>query len=328
MLGRHALTHAGFLGRRAAAAEGDEGGTPARGTCPGDRGVPRARREARHARGRPVVRRPEAGRGGTGPVHRAAAAAPRRAGGRHERRGDRTDGAGRARDPRRARHLHRPGRARHGHGDEHRRPGHGPRLRSPHRRRDARGDPGRPRGDPRLPRIRGRHRPLRPPRTRTTTRRAHHDAVPVAVAQRSVARRDLRAHRPGLRHHLQGQRGHQLHAGLARAPRGLPHGPLPRDARLLGSGRGRRRRLGPRGDGGRARAHQPAARRAGHQPGDPDHRRRPHHRHRADPAHRLRHPQPRSPVGRRRDLGRRCRHHHQPGPRHRRGRRCSSGRSS
>ena len=49
--------------------------------------------------------------------------------------------AGGARDPRRARHLHRPRRARHGHGHEHRRPGHRPRLRTPHRGRHARPRP-------------------------------------------------------------------------------------------------------------------------------------------------------------------------------------------
>ena len=77
--------------------------------------------------------------------------------------------------------------------------------------------------------------------------------------------------------------------------------PLARAARLLG---GRRSSASPahraRRAARRAAAHQPAARRPGDQPGDRDHRRRHHPRHRADPADRLRHPQRRPPVGRRR----------------------------
>ena len=103
--------------RRPAAAAGDPRGEAARGARRRDRRVPRARRQAAHARGRPVLRRPEAGRGRSGAVHRAAAAAARRAGRRHERRGDPPHGARRsARSATALGHLRRPRRARHGHG--------------------------------------------------------------------------------------------------------------------------------------------------------------------------------------------------------------------
>ena len=140
MLGRHALTKAGFLSSGLRLPRATREGAPARASASREiADVPRARRQAAT---RPVgvlsygdQKRVEVARA---LCTEPAAAAARRAGGRHERRGDRADGRGRARDPRRARHLHRPGRARHGHGHEHRRPGHGPRLRTPDRRRHAR----------------------------------------------------------------------------------------------------------------------------------------------------------------------------------------------
>ena len=147
--------------RRAAAPAGDPRGQAARRAGRRDRRVPRARRQAADAGRRPLLRRPEAGRGGAGAVHGAATAPARRAGGRHERRGDRPHGRGDPRDPLGARHLRRPGRARHGHGHVARRPGHRARLRTAHRRRHAGRGAGRPRGHPRLPGVGQRGRPRR-----------------------------------------------------------------------------------------------------------------------------------------------------------------------
>ena len=176
--------------RRAAAAAATREGKLHGERVARDRRVPRARRQAAHARRRPVLRRPEAGRGRPGAVHRAAAAAARRAGGRHERRGDPPDGGGHPRDPGGARHLGRPRRARHGHGHGARRPGHRARLRTADRRRHpGRGAGATPRSSaptsaPATRSTRPKPPPTTPPRPRGRTR----DPVPVAAAQRRLAR--------------------------------------------------------------------------------------------------------------------------------------------
>ena len=78
--------------------------------------LPRARRQARHPGRRPLLRRPEAGRGGPGAVHRARVLLLDEPVAGHERRGDRPDGRGIREIRVGAGHLRRPRRARHGHG--------------------------------------------------------------------------------------------------------------------------------------------------------------------------------------------------------------------
>src|SRR3954453_5705469 len=158
-------------------------------------------------------------------------------------------------------------------------------------------------------------RPASPPTPPGRTR----DPVPVAAAQRHLARRHLRTHRARLRDHLQGQRGRQLHPGLAAAPRRIRHRPAVRADRVLPrrprGDRGHRRRCVPH----RAADHQPAARRARDQPGDRHHRRRHHPADRADSADRLGHPQRPPPVGRGGLPDRRRGHQPEPADRDHRG---------
>ena len=114
---------------------------------------------ARLPGGPAALRRAEAGRARPGAGDAAQAAAARRAGGRHEPRGDRGHGPLHPRHPRRAGHPDHPGRARHG-------PGHGPRRPGAWSSTSAcRSRPAlpaeiqkQPRRDPRLPRERWQQR--------------------------------------------------------------------------------------------------------------------------------------------------------------------------
>ena len=151
MLGRHhhnSLRRA-VLVRLVRPGPRERAGQPGSGR--GHRRLPRAGAVAAVPRRPAALRRPEAGRARPGAGHGAEAAAARRAGGRHEPRGDRGHGPLHPRHPRRARHPDRPGRARHGPGDGPRRPGHGPRLRQADRRRHARRGVQPTRGHPGLP---------------------------------------------------------------------------------------------------------------------------------------------------------------------------------
>ena len=215
--------------RRSPAPAGHPRGQAARRARRGDRGVPRARRQAAHARRRPLLRRPEAGGGRAGAVHRAAAAPARRTGRRHERRGDLPHGRGDPRDP-------------VGLGItvvlvEH---DMGMVMALADRvtvldfgRRIADGTPAEVQSNPEViraylgsgdeidPAEAAPRPPTAPPRLPGRPR----DPVPLAAAQRHLARGDLRAHRARLRDHLQGERGRQLHAGLAAAARRATRSP-------------------------------------------------------------------------------------------------------
>ena len=180
MLGRHQHIGYGFVAAFALARAGAQRGARQPAVRRGDRRLPRAGAVARAARRAAALRRPEAGRAGPGAGHGAEAAAARRAGGRHEPRGDRGHRPVHPRHPRRARRPDHHGRARHGPGHGPGRPGDGRRLRrADHHRRPRRGAAP-PRRRAGLPR-RGGGRRMASPVTRI---RARAERRPDAVALR------------------------------------------------------------------------------------------------------------------------------------------------
>jgi hypothetical protein len=171
--------------------EGAEGGDrpPRRGRghhrLPRDPGVPEVPRRP------PPLRRPEARRARPRARHGAAPAAPRRAGRRHERRGDRGHGALHPRHPRRAEDPHDPGGARHGARHGPRGPRDGRRLRDAARDGEARRGPAQPRGHQGLPRAGPRRPPSSPPPRRPGPRRSRRGSAtgPSAPPSRSPCAR-------------------------------------------------------------------------------------------------------------------------------------------
>ena len=233
-LGAHARLRSGILSTMAFT-PGARREELAAARAGGERGprLPGDRAPAPPHGGEPGLRPAEAGRPGPGAGHAAAHPAPRRAGGRHERGGDRGHGPLHPRHPGGAGRDHRAHRARHGRGHGPVRPHRRPLLRRAHRRGHARRDPARPRGDPRLPgRGSQRERGAGPPPPAARLRRGH--------------RGHLRARRHGLRGGLQGHPGHQLrHRRVHDAGRLLR---LDRHGRAAGPLRGgaRSRRWRPR----------------------------------------------------------------------------------